>query len=110
KFGYQLPPPPPPPPPPEPPPPPNPLELPELGGDDAMALERLEFMDSRLLDRSAAWNGALPTYQLLAALVSMPSKALAHRARTAITMATPTVSVRTRSGRATKSLRSIASA
>ena len=43
-----------------------------------MALESPEFIDSRLLDSSAAWNGALPTYQLFVALVSMPSKACAH--------------------------------
>src|SRR2546429_8272582 len=76
---YQLPPPPPPPPPPEEPPPPNPLELPELGGVDAIALERLEFIDSRLLERNAAWNGALTAYQLLVGLVSAPSKALGQR-------------------------------
>src|SRR5437660_435281 len=57
----------------------NQLELPELGGVDAMALERLEFIDSRLLDRNAAWNGALPTYQLLPALVSIPSNAFDQR-------------------------------
>src|SRR3989475_13285450 len=77
---YQLPPPPPPPPPPEEPPPPNPLELPELGGVDAIALERLEFIDSRLLDRNAGWNGALPTHQLVLMLVSIPSKAFHQRA------------------------------
>src|SRR5438309_1409255 len=75
--AYQLPPPPPPPPPPE-EPPPNPLELPELGGEAEIALEMPLFMDWRLEDRIAAWNGLLPTYQLLDALVSMPSKALAH--------------------------------
>src|SRR5438270_2309564 len=79
RRNYQLPPPPPPPPPPEKPPPPNPLPLPELGGADAMALDRLEFIDSRLLERSAAWNGTVPTYQPLLALVSIPSKAFAHR-------------------------------
>ena len=79
RCRYQLPPPPPPPPPPENPPPPNPLELPELGGEVAMALEMPLFIDSRLLDSSAAWNGALPTYQELDALVSMPSNAFAQR-------------------------------
>jgi hypothetical protein len=44
-----------------------------------MALEMLVFIDSRLFASSAAWNGALPTYQELAALVSMPSNAFAHR-------------------------------
>ena len=80
KFGarrYQEPPPPPPPPPPEKPPPPKPLE-PLPAGVEATAVEMLEFMDSRLLAIRAAWNGRLPTYQVLEALVSMPSNALAH--------------------------------
>ncbi|HEV1991511.1 MAG TPA: hypothetical protein VGR34_01440, partial [Candidatus Dormibacteraeota bacterium] len=64
-MRYQLPPPPPPPPPPEPPPPPNPLELPALGGVYEIALEMFAFNDSRLLASRAAWNGALPAYQLL---------------------------------------------
>ncbi len=37
----------------------------------------LSFMDCRLLDSSAAWNGAFPTYQPFDALVSMPSNAFA---------------------------------
>jgi hypothetical protein len=46
-----------------------------------MALEMLLLNDSRLLESRAAWNGALPTYQLLVeAVVSMPSNALAQRA------------------------------
>src|SRR6266567_7469370 len=76
---YQLPPPPPPPPPPEKPPPPKPLRLPELGGVYVMALDMLAFIDSRLFASTAACNGPAPTYQVLAALVSMPSNALAHR-------------------------------
>src|SRR5882762_7650104 len=75
---YQLPPPPPPPPPPEEPPPPNPLELPELGGVYVIALEMLSFIDCRLLASRAAWKGALPAYQLLVPLVSLPSNPLAH--------------------------------
>src|SRR3977135_3130527 len=75
---YQLPPPPPPPPPPENPPPPNPLELPELGGVYVIALEMLAFIDSGLLASNAAWKVVLPAYQLLVALVSIPSKAFAH--------------------------------
>jgi hypothetical protein len=43
-----------------------------------MALEMLAFIDSRLLASSAAWNGMLPAYQELDALVSIPSKAFAH--------------------------------
>src|SRR6266851_9011221 len=76
-VDHQAPPPPPPPPPPLKPPPPKPLELPELGLN-AIALEMLAFMNCRLLDRSAAWNGPGPTYQELVALVSMPWKAFAH--------------------------------
>ena len=45
----------------------------------AIALEMPLFIDSRLLDSSAAWNGALPTYHELDALVSMPSNAFAQR-------------------------------
>ena len=52
-----------------------------------MALEMLSFIDWRLLDSSAAWKGALPTYQPLEALVSMPSKALAQRLTTPKTIA-----------------------
>lgn len=76
---HQLPPPPPPPPPPENPPPPKPLDEPELGGENAIALEMLEFIDWRLFASSVAWNGPGPTYQLFVAVVSMPSNAFAHR-------------------------------
>src|SRR5580704_5267009 len=79
RRAYQLPPPPPPPPPPEKPPPPKPLELPALGGLYEMALEMLAFIDSRLLASNAAWKGALPAYQPLVALVSIPSNAFAQR-------------------------------
>src|ERR1700737_3496728 len=65
RNSHQLPPPPPPPPPPENPPLPNPLDEPELGGDDAIALERLAFIDWRLLESSTAWKGPGPGYQLL---------------------------------------------
>src|SRR6266446_213816 len=75
---HQAPPPPPPPPPPEKPPPPNPPAEPPLGVN-AIALEMLLFIDCRLPARSPAWNGPGPTYQLLLALVSMPSNAFAHK-------------------------------
>src|SRR5437763_8418668 len=77
---YQLPPPPPPPPPAEKAPPPeNPLLLPALGGVYVMALEMFAFIDSRLLASRPAWKGPVPEYQVLVAVVSMPSNAFAHR-------------------------------
>ena len=53
------------------------LAEPELM-DGEMAFEMLSFMDWRLDASTAAWNGVAPKYQLLEALVSRPSKALAH--------------------------------
>jgi hypothetical protein len=40
-----------------------------------MALEMLEFIDLRLIESRAAWNGPVPEYQVLVADVSMPSVA-----------------------------------
>src|SRR5260370_15208760 len=60
------------------PPPPNPLEEPELGGENEIALEMFAFIDCRLFATSAPWNAPGPTYQLLPVLVSMPSNAFAH--------------------------------
>jgi len=48
----------------------------------------LLFIDCRLLESRAAWNGALPTYHdELAWLVSMPSNAFAHLFTTPNTIA-----------------------
>jgi hypothetical protein len=43
-----------------------------------IALEMFAFNDSRLPASKAAWNGALPAYQPLVPLVSIPSNALAQ--------------------------------
>ena len=51
--------------------------LPTLGGVYEMALEMIEFIDSRLF--ASRWNGPVPEYKVLVADVSIPSMAFAHR-------------------------------